>query len=147
MAAIGTAAILYGSYQLLSHMDIVMNEANEENEQEINEGSIANDVRKGKRKGKDNAIKGGPLRDSKTGNYLPVSNAERTAHTTIGIRMGREGPYTQGATFNDKGEFTKRTDVTNHGRNDHHQPHYHDATAPNAADSPPISITNLLWNN
>lgn len=28
-------------------------------------------VRKGRKRGKDNAIKGGPPRDPKTGNYLP----------------------------------------------------------------------------
>ena len=74
--------------------------------------------------------KGGPPRDPKTGNYLPHPNAEGP-HTTLGTRSGRNGEYTQGATFDHNGNFKGRTDVTNHGRGDHTNPHWHPATSPN----------------
>ena len=51
--------------------------------------------------------------------------------TTLGTRTGKDGePYTQGATFDENGEFKGRTDVTDHGRNDHTDPHFHPATGP-----------------
>lgn len=74
--------------------------------------------------------KGGPPRDPKTGNYLPHPDAVGP-HTTLGTRSGRNGDYTKGATFDGKGNFTGRTDVTNHGRGDHANPHWHPATGPN----------------
>ena len=77
------------------------------------------------------ASKGGPPRDPKTGNYLPDPSAEG-AHTTLGTRSGRNGDYTQGATFDAKGNFQGRTDVTNHGRGDHVNPHWHPAKGPNS---------------
>jgi RHS repeat-associated protein len=75
--------------------------------------------------------KGGPARDPKTANYLPLPEAVGP-HTTLGMREGRNGDYTQGATFDSAGKFTGRTDVTNHGRADHTSPHWHPATGPNS---------------
>jgi hypothetical protein len=75
--------------------------------------------------------KGGPPRDPKTANYLPLPGAEG-AHTTLGTRSGRNGDYTQGATFDSQGKFSGRTDVTNHGRADHTNPHWHPAVGPNS---------------
>lgn len=73
--------------------------------------------------------RGGPPRDA-AGNYLPLPDAVG-AHTTIGTRIGRDGkPYRQGATFDKDGKFIGRTDVTNHGRVDHDNPHFHPATGP-----------------
>lgn len=92
--------------------------------------------------GNDNEINGGPPRDPATANYLPDPTAEG-AHTTIGIREGGHGPYTQGATFDEAGEFQGRTDVTNHGRRDHPNPHYHPATSPNSAKTPPQPLENF----
>ena len=48
--------------------------------------------------------------------------------------------YIDGATFDGQGKFTGRTDVTDHGRGDHFNPHYHPATGPNSANSPPQEI-------
>lgn len=78
--------------------------------------------------------RGGPPRDPKTANYLPLPGAEG-AHTTLGTRTGRNGSYTQGATFGEKGNFLGRTDVTNHGRGDHTNPHWHPALGPNSVGS------------
>jgi len=64
------------------------------------------------------------------GNYTPHPDAEGP-HSTLGTRVGHDGvPYTQGATFGANGEFKGRTDVTNHGRADHANPHFHPATGP-----------------
>ena len=82
------------------------------------------------RAGKDNSPKSDLPRDG-SGNYLPHPEAEGP-HTTLGTRDGSNGPYTQGATFNEKGEFKGRTDVTDHGRADHENPHFHPATGPNS---------------
>ncbi|MBS0272763.1 MAG: hypothetical protein JSR85_09025 [Proteobacteria bacterium] len=90
-------------------------------------------------RGKDNEIKGGPPRDPSTANYLPDPTAEGP-HTTLGIQQSRKEPYIQEATFNEKGEFKGRTDVTDHGRRDHPNPHYHPATSPNSAKNPPQAI-------
>ncbi|SRR6266481_5621366 len=66
----------------------------------------------------------------KAGNYLPHPEAQGP-HSTVGTRVGSDGvPYRQGATFDEKGNFTGRTDVTNHGRGDHTNPHFHPATGP-----------------
>jgi hypothetical protein len=74
--------------------------------------------------------RGGPPRQSGTGNYLPDPNASGP-HTTLGTRVGSDGkPYTQGATFDKDGNFVGRTDVTNHGRSDHPKPHFHPAKGP-----------------
>lgn len=64
---------------------------------------------------------------------------DKIAHTILGIR---HEPYTQGATFDEKGEFKGRIDVTNHGRRDHANPHFHPATGPNSANTPaqPIDL-------
>ena len=75
--------------------------------------------------------RGGPPRDPNTANYIPLPNAVGP-HTTLGTRTGRSGPYTQGATFDANGRFVGRTDVTNHNRGDHSNPHYHPATGPNS---------------
>ena len=65
-------------------------------------------------------------------------------HTTFATQYGRKGPYTQGATFDEKGEFQGRTDVTDHKRGDHPNPHYHPATGPDSADSPAEPIPNFF---
>jgi RHS repeat-associated protein len=66
----------------------------------------------------------------KAGNYTPHPNAQGP-HSTIGTRVGKDGvPYRQGATFDEKGNFKGRTDVTDHGRGDHTDPHFHPATGP-----------------
>ena len=96
------------------------------------------------KRGKDNEIKGGPPREPSTANYLPDSNAEGP-HTTLGIQQGRKGSYTQGATFDENGKFKGRTDVTNHGRSDHPTPHFHPATGPNSAKSPPQVIFQISF--
>lgn len=105
----------------------------------LNNEAVIEDVEtetKKKRKGKDNEIKGGPPREHATGNYLPDSAAEGAEHTTLGIQRGRRGSYTQGVTFDSNNKFTGRTDVTDHGRTDHSNPHFHPATGPNSAKSP-----------
>jgi hypothetical protein len=75
--------------------------------------------------------KGGPPRDPRTANFVPLPEAVGP-HTTIGTRAGRHGEYTQGATFDGSGKFIGRTDVTNHGRSDHTSPHWHPANGPNS---------------
>ena len=95
--------------------------------------------KKGRKRGNDNEIQGGPPRD-KNANYLPDPAAEGTPHTTLGTKEGSHGPYKQGATFDEDGKFKRRTDVTDHGRRDHPNPHYHQATSPNGANSPPEAI-------
>ena len=94
------------------------------------------ETEKGKRKGSDNKTKGGPPRDPKTQDYLPDLAAEGNCHTTFETRNGKSAPYTQGATFDAKGKFSERIDVTNHGRSDHSCPHFPTATSPNSANSP-----------
>jgi len=80
--------------------------------------------------------RGGPPREPGTGNYLPDPDATGP-HTTLGTHVGSDGkPYTQGATFDKDGNFLGRTDVTDHGRADHTNPHFHPATGPNSAKSP-----------
>jgi uncharacterized protein RhaS with RHS repeats len=78
--------------------------------------------------------RGGPPRDPGTANFTPLPGAVGP-HTTLGTRSGRSGDYTQGATFDATGRFTGRTDVTNHGRRDHTNPHFHPATGPNSVGS------------
>lgn len=59
--------------------------------------------------------KGGPPREEGSGNYKPDPQAEGP-HTTLGTREGTDGrPYTQGAIFDGNGNFTGRTDVSDHG--------------------------------
>ena len=73
----------------------------------------------------------------KAGNYLPHPEAQGP-HTVTGTRTGTDGvPYTQGATFDEKGNFTGRTDVTDHGRGDHANPHFHPAKSPNSVQPGP----------
>lgn len=145
LPAIGTtlavAAVGYSCYQLGTYVN------NQINNVEVEGNGIENRGEKnGRKKGKDNEIKGGPPRDRYTGNYLPDPKAEGAAHTTIGTKTGRRvGGYTQGATFNDKGEFKGRTDLTDHGRRDHPNPHYHQSTGPNSADSLPTPISIFFW--
>jgi RHS repeat-associated protein len=75
----------------------------------------------------------------KQGNYLPDPKAQG-AHTTLGTRQGRNGDYVQGATFDKAGNFKGRTDVTNHGRGDHSNPHFHPANGPNSVKKGDHSI-------
>jgi hypothetical protein len=100
-------------------------DSNSENHQE---------PRGGKPKRSNNA-NGGPPRDPLTSDYLPDPAAAGYPHTTLGIRQGSRGPYGQGATF-ENGKFQGRTDLTDHGRGDHPNPHFHPATGPNSAGSP-----------
>jgi len=73
----------------------------------------------------------------KAGNYLPHPEAQGP-HTVTGTRIGTDGvPYTQGATFDEKGNFTGRTDVTDHNRGDHVDPHFHPAASPNSVQPGP----------
>jgi RHS repeat-associated protein len=86
------------------------------------------------KKGKDNKPKSSLPRDE-SGNYLPDPEATGP-HTTLGTRPGRQGEYTQGATFDEDGNFEGRTDVTDHGRpSNHESPHFHPATGPNSVGS------------
>lgn len=95
-------------------------------------------------KKKKNNSKGGPPRDGSTSDYLPDPAAEGSlGHTRFGTRSGSSGKYTQGSTFNEKGEFIRRTDVTSHGRADHENPHFHDATSPNGANGPARPMSDL----
>ena len=97
--------------------------------------------KEGEISGYDNEYRGGPPRETTVdNNYLPDPAAEGSEHTTFGTRESRKGDYRQGATFDKTGKFTRRTDVTNHGRGDHPNPHYHDATGPNSADGPAMPI-------
>jgi RHS repeat-associated protein len=112
---------------------------------QVGENEEENGETKSRKKGKDNEIKGGPSRDPKTANYLPDPAAEGSAHTTLGTKQGRYETYTQGATFENK-EFKGRTDVTNHGRYDHPNPHYHPATSPNSVKPGPHPIPSTLYN-
>ncbi|HEY6115012.1 MAG TPA: hypothetical protein VI172_03555, partial [Candidatus Dormibacteraeota bacterium] len=64
------------------------------------------------------------------------------AHTTLGVREGRKGSYTQGATFDSKGNFKGVTDVTTHGRGDHPNPHFHPAKGPNSIKKGPHPLPN-----
>jgi hypothetical protein len=76
----------------------------------------------------------GTLPRAPNGDYLPDPEATGP-HTVIGQRVrpsGPEPPYTQGATFDENGEFAGRTDMTDHGRFDHPDPHFHPATSPNS---------------
>ena len=84
----------------------------------------------GKVAGKNNAPKS-TLPRNKAGEYLPDPRATGKPHTTLGRRVGKDGKsYTQGAMFDSKGKFIGRTDVTNHGRFDHLNPHFHPAKGP-----------------
>ena len=83
------------------------------------------------------AVDNSPINSSRStlprdaaGNYVPHPDAQG-AHSTTGTRIGSDGkPYRQGATFDSNGRFTGRTDVSNHGRGDHVNPHFHPATGP-----------------
>jgi hypothetical protein len=79
--------------------------------------------------------RGGPPR-AENGDYLPDPKAEGP-HTTIGTRTSSKtgDPYRQGATFDGEGEFKGRTDVSDHGRSDHADPHWHPATGPGGVES------------
>jgi len=96
--------------------------------------TIDNIMNSDSQKGKDNEPKSTLPRD-KSGNYLPDADADG-AHTTLGTRQGNNGDYTQGATFDNTGQFTGRTDVTDHGRKDHDSPHVHPATVQTVLDLP-----------
>src|SRR5262249_6119136 len=134
-----TGTILgYGVYEGLKHLDQRINESSYDIA--LSDQAVEEKEKKGKRRGKDNEINGGPPRDPKTTDYLPDPAAEGSPHTTLGTRKGKHGPYTQGATFDEKGEFKGRTDVTDHGRKDHPNPHYHSATGSNSANTDPQAI-------
>jgi len=83
--------------------------------------------------------RGSPPRDG-GGRYTPDPNAEGLEHTTLGTRTGSDGQnYTQGATFDADGNFTSRTDVTDHGsphRPGHQNPHVHPSNGPNPQVGP-----------
>ena len=87
------------------------------------------EAKPGKRAGNNNEPRG-TLPRGPGGEYKPLTDAEGP-HTVLGEREGSNGEdYTQGATFDDKGNFQGRTDVTNHGRGDHEKPHFHPAKGP-----------------
>jgi uncharacterized protein RhaS with RHS repeats len=94
--------------------------------------TIASVVSWATQKGSDNTPRSTLPRDE-SGNYLPDADADGS-HTTLGVRQGSNGEtYTQGATFDQDGNFTGRTDVTDHGRpSNHSSPHVHPATGPNS---------------
>jgi hypothetical protein len=76
----------------------------------------------------------GTLPRQPNGNYTPDPKASG-AHTVLGQRTNPKTspkPYTQGATFDVNGTFVGRTDVTDHGRRNHVDPHFHPATSPNS---------------
>jgi len=134
------SAVGFGLYQAIQCYD------NSYNNVELNEEEENREEKKGKTRGKDNEIKGGPPRDRFTGNYLTDPAAEGTPHTTLGTKESRRvGSYIQGATFNEKREFEGRTDVTDHGRHDHPNPHFHPATGPNSADSQSKAIPEFIF--
>lgn len=67
-------------------------------------------------------------RDKGGRTIVPSSEAEGYAHTVLGTRTEptiSPEPYTQGVTFDENGNPLGRTDVTDHGRGDHVNPHYH----------------------
>lgn len=66
-----------------------------------------------------------PTRNRQLGRY-------RVNHI-VGV-LPRKGSYTQGATFDKDGKFKGRTDVTDHGRGDHANPHWHPAKGPNSVE-------------
>ena len=140
---LGSAAALAlvgaGGYYLMNMEDSKQREADDSKPKNIE----LNDDRKGRKRGRDNGIRGGPARDPKTANYLPDPTAEG-AHTTLGVRQGDNGNYTQGATFDAKGEFKGRTDVTDHGRADHPSPHYHPAVGPNSVKTGPHPLPEII---
>ncbi len=74
---------------------------------------------------------------------MPDPAAEGSSHTTLGQRQSNHGPYTQGATFNGKGEFKGLTDATDHNTRDHPNPHYHPASSPNGTNPGPHPFPDL----
>ncbi len=82
-----------------------------------------------------------------TSDYLPDQAAEGHAHTTFGMRKSKNsGPYLQGATFDESGNFEWRTDVTDHARpNEHPSPHRHKAKSPNGVEEG--SCESIPWLN
>jgi RHS repeat-associated protein len=138
------AALAYGAYEGLKYLDQQISESSHDYAlaNQAVEEAVEEKEKKGRRRGKDNEMKGGPPRDPKTADYLPDPAAEGSPHTTFGTREGRKGPFTQGATFDEKGKFKGRIDVTDHGRRDHPNLHYHHETGPNSArtDAEPIQM-------
>lgn len=93
----------------------------------------------GTKPGRDNAPRSTLPRDDQ-GNYLSDPDASG-GHTTLGERKGHDGvTYTQGATFDENGEFQGRTDVHDHSRGDHPNPHFHEATGTNSVSKEPKKI-------
>ena len=87
--------------------------------------------------------KGGPPRRADNSNFIRDPQAQGP-HTTLGIRKGRKGSYTQGATFDKHGNFRGITDVTDHGRpSNHGSPHWHHALGPNSIEHGPHPIPNF----
>jgi len=66
-----------------------------------------------------------PLPRDEHGNPLPEPDAVG-AHTQLGVRSGRNGPYTQAREFGADNKPVKDVDFTDHGRPDiHENPHQH----------------------
>jgi RHS repeat-associated protein len=148
--ALTAATLTWGAYELAHHVEFWVDSKYQSMNETLTEEETTQEPekRKGRKPGRDNAIKGGPPRDPKTANYLPDPAAEGVPHTTTGIKEGRNGPYTQGATFDADGKFRGRTDVTDHGRPiEHPYPHYHPETGPNSADSPAQRIPKFFGEN
>lgn len=143
IGSILTGAALWGTSEVLTSIDRKANNNGYNPSIRLESVTEENEKTKGKRRGKDNKIKGGPTRDPETANYLPDPAAEGYPHTTLGTQSGRHETYTQGATFDEKGRFRGRTDVTDHGRpQEHPNPHWHTSTGPNSANTPAQAIPN-----
>jgi hypothetical protein len=94
--------------------------------------------------GKDGASEGPVPRATRGSQPVePDPAAEGNPHTRIGTQPGDpdgrypHGPYRQGFTFDENGELTGRTDVTDHGRPwNHDNPHFHPWGGPNGGWGP-----------
>ena len=80
-----------------------------------------------------------PKKPSQADPHAPDPASAGYPHTTVGTRTDPKAspaPYKQGITYDANGNPVGRTDVTNHGRGDHPNPHWHpyDPTIPNRFD-------------
>ena len=76
--------------------------------------------------GSDNRTADDPLPRDKDGNPVPDAEAAEGAHTQLGTKQGRKGPYRQAREFDEKGNPVRDIDFTDHGRPQNHpNPHQH----------------------
>ncbi|MGE3966565.1 MAG: polymorphic toxin-type HINT domain-containing protein [Planctomycetota bacterium] len=69
-----------------------------------------------------------PKKPTQADPHAPLPEAEGVPHTVVGTRTDPKRspePYRQGITYDKDGNPVGRTDVTNHGRGDHDNPHWH----------------------